>query len=275
MHRIIDSHCHIYPDSIAAKAIYSVDHFYDGLPSCTLDGTARTLLTSGRAAGISHFIVHSVATTPKQVSSINHFLADAMNHSGGAFTALGALHPDAASLEDDLKELLSLGLHGVKIHPDFQQFEADSPKAFRIYELCQAYGLPVLVHTGDFRYDYSNPERVVNVLRAFPDLKFIGAHLGGWSVWDRATALLPDFPNIMVDTSSSFPWLKREEALDIIRAYGAERVLFGTDYPMWPQKPDLDHMKMLELTEDEYDQIFWRNCARLYGIPLWEEETTA
>ncbi|MBR0514646.1 MAG: amidohydrolase family protein [Clostridia bacterium] len=59
----------------------------------------------------------------------------------------------------------------------------------RIFALCEAAGLPVLVHTGDQRFDCSNPNRIVNVLRTFPKLKFVGAHFGGWSMWDDAANL--------------------------------------------------------------------------------------
>ena len=268
MTRIFDSHCHIYPVKVAQKAIESVDHFYGGLPGCPHDGTAETLLACGKAEGISHFIVHSVATRPEQVLSINRFIAESVERAKGAFTGLGAIHPDADCLREDFEQLTALGLKGVKIHPDFQRFEADSPKAFRIYELCVEYDLPVLVHTGDYRFDYSNPERVVNVLKAFPELKFVGAHLGGWSVWDRALSLLPDFPNIRVDTSSAFPWMDEQRALEIIRAYGSERVMFGTDYPMWTQRPDLDFFRKLDLSEEERENISWRSCAELYHISV-------
>ena len=152
MTRIFDSHCHIYPVKVAQKAIESVDHFYGGLPGCPHDGTAETLLACGKAEGISHFIVHSVATRPEQVLSINRFIAESVERAKGAFTGLGAIHPDADCLREDFEQLTALGLKGVKIHPDFQRFEADSPKAFRIYELCVEYDLPVLVHTGDYRF---------------------------------------------------------------------------------------------------------------------------
>ena len=270
MNRIIDSHCHIYPEKIAHKAIEAVDHFYGGLPGCPCDGTAETLLACGRAEGISHFIVHSVATKPEQVPGINRFISESVRQADGAFTGLGAIHPDSGQLRQDFEELMALGLKGVKIHPDFQRFEADSLKAFRIYALCEEYGLPVLVHTGDYRYDYSNPERIVNVLKAFPDLTFIGAHFGGWSVWDRAQSLLPDFPNIRVDTSSSFPWMDEKRALEMIRAYGSERVMFGSDYPMWTRKPDLDFFGKLDLSGEERENISWRSCAELYHISLPE-----
>ena len=149
MYRMFDAHCHIYPESIAQKAVEGIDRFYGSLPFEPYDGTTATLLRNGRGAGISHFLVHSVATAPRQVSGINRFIASEVAASDGAFTGLGTLHPDSGNLEQDFGELTALGLKGVKLHPDFQRFEADSPKAMRIYGLCAEAGLPVLVHTGD------------------------------------------------------------------------------------------------------------------------------
>lgn len=265
MYKVFDAHCHIYPADIAPRAVAGVDTFYDGLPVKPRDGTVDTLVRTGNAAGISRFLVHSVATTPHQVQSINRFIAREVARSGGAFVGFGALHPDSADQEADVGDLVALGLKGVKLHPDIQRFPADDKRAMAIYELCADAGLPVLMHTGDFRFDYSNPGRVANVLRAFPKLTLIGAHLGGWSVWDDALRLLPDFPNFLVDSSSSSRWLKPERMREIIRAYGAERVLFGTDYPMWRQKEEIDALLKLELTDEEYRRIFWDNAAGMFG----------
>ena len=266
MYRIFDAHCHIYPEAIARKAVEGIDRFYGNLPFRPFDGTTGTLLRIGRDAGISHFVVHSVATAPRQVSSINRFIASEVAASDGAFTGLGTLHPDSEHPEQDFGELVSLGLKGVKLHPDFQRFEADSAKAMRVYGLCAEAGLPVLVHTGDHRFDYSNPNRIVNVLQAFPKLKFVGAHFGGWSVWDDAVRMLSCFDNIMVDTSSTFYALGRERAKALIRAWGADRVMFGADYPMWNPKPDIDCLLEMGLAEDEYRRVFWDNAADVFGL---------
>ena len=263
--KIYDSHCHIYPDMLAPRAVASIDRFYEGLPVKSQDGTVSTLIQTGREQGISHYIVHSVATRPQQVSHINHFISVSVTSSRGSFTGLGTLHPLSEYPEEDFRELLSLGLSGVKLHPDLQKFRADDPAAMRIYELCEAHGLPVLLHTGDRRFDYSNPSRIVPILRRFPKLKLIGAHLGGWSVWEEAAGRLSDFPNFAVDTSSSFFWLKPEKVLELIRTYGSERVMFGTDYPMWMQKPELDYLKGLDLLQEEYENICWKTCSRMYG----------
>ena len=107
-YRIIDSHCHIYPDKIAEKASASTSNFYN-MPSL-FDGKISTLLERGCAAGIEHFIVQSVATTPKQVSSINRFIAESVAKSDGRFTGLGTLHPDSDNMEAEVEEILELGL---------------------------------------------------------------------------------------------------------------------------------------------------------------------
>ena len=266
MYRIFDAHCHIYPESIAQKAVEGIDRFYEHLPFRPYDGTTGTLLRIGREAGISHFVVHSVATAPRQISSINRFIASEVALSDGAFTGLGTLHPDSEHPEQDFSELVSLGLKGVKLHPDFQRFEADSAKAMRLYGLCAEAGLPVLVHTGDARFDYSNPNRIANVLRAFPKLKFIGAHFGGWSVWDEAVRLLSGFDNIFVDTSSTFYATGRLKGRELIRQWGADRVMFGADYPMWRPQPEIGCLMDMDLTEAETRRIFWNNAAEIFGL---------
>ena len=268
MKHIIDAHCHIYPDGIARRAVDSIDKFYGGLPSKHNDGTMSTLLKTGAEAGISHFIVFSVATTPHQVGSINRYIAASVNAAGGKFTGLGTMHLDSPDLEAELDQLTDLGLVGVKMHPDTQDFNIDDPKAMKLYAMCEERGLPIYVHTGDYRYDRSNPNRTVNVLKAFPKLKFVGPHMGGWSVWEDALKLLPDFPNITVDTSSCFYTMKPEFAREIIRAFGSERVMFGTDYPMWPQQKDIDFLNSLGLEDEEYEDIYWRTCSRLLKINM-------
>lgn len=260
---IIDCHCHIYPDKIAAKAVEGIHNFYD--LHMGYDGKYSTLIENGGKNGIKHYVIFSVATTPKQVQSINFFIAETVKNSGGIMTGLGSLHPDSENIEEDIEHIKELGLKGVKLHPDFQKFRIDDKKCEIIYELCRGE-MPVLLHTGDNRYDFSNPDRLVPVLKKYPDLTVIGAHFGGWSVWDEAVKKLSSFENFYVDCSSSFDWLTAERAREIVRTYGAEKVLFGVDYPMWSYEDELARFEKMQLTEEEKSKIFFENAIKLFGL---------
>ncbi len=264
-YKIIDSHCHIYPDKIAVKASQSTGRFY-GI-DMTYDGTVGTLMNVGAEGGVDHFVVQSVATKPEQVSSINHFIANAVAESGGKMTGLGTLHPDSDDIKRDLDELLSLGLRGVKLHPDIQGFKLDDYRCLKIYELCEGR-CPILFHLGDKRYDMSNPNRIMPILDIYTNLVAIGAHFGGYSVWDEAEKRLPGYPNLYVDCSSSFFAMSDDRIRELIAVYGEDRVLFGTDYPMWAPKSEVDRLLSLGLSDAAYEKIFHANAEKLFGIEI-------
>lgn len=264
---VIDAHCHIYPDKIAHKAAGAICKFYDSsevIPHG--DGTVGMLVANGTDAGIDRFIVQSVATTPHQVASINHFISDTVKNSNGRLFGLGTLHPDSENQAEDVQNIIDLGLHGVKLHPDIQGFKIDDYRCLKIYELCEKAGLPILMHTGDSRFDNSNPNRLLPVLQIYTNLTVIGAHLGGWSMWEEASKKLAHTPNLYVDCSSSMQWLSNEKTVEIIRRYGADRVLFGTDYPMWSPKEELDRLMSLGLKKDELEMILSGNAKKVFKL---------
>lgn len=262
-HRVTDAHCHVYPQNIAARAVAGTDGFY-GLHS-VYDGTVDTLLREGERCGIDHFVVQSVATSPKQVASINEFIAQTVADTDGRMTGLGTLHPESPSVADDIRHIQALGLHGVKLHPDIQRFKIDDYRCLRIYELCEQEGLPILMHTGDSRYDYSNPNRLLPVMQIYTGLTVVGAHLAGWSVWEEACQKLGCLPNLYVDTCSCRAFMSPQRMGEIIRYYGAERVLFGTDYPMWSADEELETLLSLGLSDAEYRLILSENAQRIFA----------
>lgn len=260
---IIDAHCHIYPDKIAEKASQSTGKFYD-LP-VEYDGKISTLHRVAKEAGITHCVVQSVATKPEQVSSINHFIAESVAQSDGFMTGLGTLHPDSDNIKADVDELVSLGLHGVKLHPDIQGFKIDDYRCLKIYELCEVK-LPILLHTGDNRFDLSNPNRLEPVLDIYENLTVVAAHFGGYTVWDDAKKLIPRYKNAYVDCSSCFFLMTDEEIIDCINTFGEDHVLFGTDYPMWKPRPEIDRLLSLGFSDKTYEKIFYLNAIKVFGI---------
>ena len=261
---IIDSHCHVYPDKIAAKASRATSSFYS--LDMDFDGTVSAMLRAGEKAGIDRYIIQSVATTPKQVRSINEFIRATVDEHPDIMYGLGTLHPESEDLQGDVEYLVELGLGGVKLHPDIQQFKLDDYRCLKIYELCEKYGLPMLIHTGDSRYDFSNPNRLIPILDIYDKLTIVGAHFGGWSMWEEASQLLFEKSNFYVDCSSSFYALSDEKIVEIIRRYGADRVLFGSDYPMWNPETEVQRLRSLPLTDEEKEKIFSLNAKKIYGI---------
>ena len=264
-HPIIDIHTHVYPPKIAEKAVGATGTFYG--VGYEQDGTPSTLLACMEEAGIDISLIHSVATTPKQVSSINGFLAQTAKESDGRLIALGTLHPDSPDQAADVRHLKELGLRGVKLHPEIQGFALDDPRSLRICALCEEYELPLLLHTGDRRYDCSNPNRLIPVLRMFPKLRVIGAHLGGWSIYEEAVPQLIGIENLWFDCSSTFYWGGVEPAGRLIRMLGTDRVMFGSDYPMWTPKTELETLLGLGFSDTELEQILYRNAANFFHIP--------
>ncbi len=260
---IIDAHAHIFPEKIAAKAAVGIGEFYD-IPMES-DGTLDTLLRLSDEAGVDICLVHSVATVPHQVESINNFIAQSVAEHPDRLVGFGAMHPGYEDIAGETKRIKQLGLKGVKLHPDFQHFQLDDPCAFPIYEAARAEGLPVLVHAGDSRYDFSGPARLRRAVDMFEDVTFIGAHFAGWSQWEEAQQLFTD-RKIYVDLSSSLYAMTPERAAELIHSFGADRVMFGTDFPMWTAKEELERFAAIPLTDEERELILYKNAMSLLGI---------
>ena len=254
---IIDAHAHIYPDNIAPKAAASIGEFYE-IPMC-MDGTLSELFREGKKAGISRFLVHSVAVTWERVRAINDYLMNTVQAHPQELIGFGTLHPEHPDVRGELKRLKSGGMIGIKLHPDFQHFYLDDPKAITLFQALADMQMHLLTHTGDTRHPYSQPERMFRALQAVPELRVICAHFGGWSIWEEAWKILAGLPNVWVDSSSSLYALSPENAAALIHRFGVDRVFFGTDYPMWNPTEELERFYRIPLTPPEQEMILHRN----------------
>ena len=260
---IVDIHSHVYPDALAAKATQSVGDFY-GLTMAEV-GTVAGYLQAQAAAGVSYSVIQSVALKPENVVSINNFLAEAAA-AHPSLIGFATMHPDFTDVEAEVERAISLGLRGFKIHPDSQQVNADDPRLMRLYAAI-AGRLPLTIHAGDYRWDYSHPRRIRAVLRAFPNLTVNAAHFGGWSLFDLAVEFL-ESEHCFMDLSSAMVWLGQRRTRELIEIYGPERILFGSDYPMMTPAMELQRLAALQLDERSRELILWRNAERFLGFDL-------
>jgi predicted TIM-barrel fold metal-dependent hydrolase len=261
--KIVDAHCHIYPDKIAAKAVQSVGEFYN--IEMSGDGSADALLERQQAAGIDYSIVHSVAMRPQNVTAINDFIAEQCRLHP-SFIGFATMHQDFEDMEGEVERAIALGLRGFKLHPDSQGVNIDDPRLMRFYEMIEGR-LPVMLHCGDYRYDYSHPRRTKNICRSFPDLVMNAAHFGAWSLYDLAVEYLED-EHCFMDVSSASVYLGPRRTRELIEIYGPERILFGSDFPMWDPAEEVVRFASNALPGDVAEQICWRNPQRYLGFAL-------
>ena len=259
---LIDFHCHIYPDAVADKAAQSIRDFYE-IGGGNLAGTVDNLLTYGKAAGISRYVVLPVSLKPERTQHINDFIVSQVAQHP-EFTGFGTLHAGMDGITDEAQRIMDLGLKGIKMHPDSQVFAIDDPRLFPVYEEAQGK-LMVMLHMGDHRYDYSHPARLRRVLELFPKLDVVAAHFGGYSMYDTACRELKDTDCIM-DVSSSLMFMEPGEAEYYINLYGAERMAFGTDYPVWDPVEETERFLNLNLTMEQKEQIAWKTAQRFLNL---------
>lgn len=260
--KLIDIHTHIYPDDIAQKATDSVQAFY-GIGSGTMDGTVKMLLEKGQKAGIDQYVILPVALRPDRVQHINDYIQSQAKLQD-CFIPFGTVHAAMDGLMDEVERLLALGVKGIKMHPDSQRFSIDDERLFPMYEALRGR-VPVLLHMGDHRYNYSHPVKLRKVLDMFPGLDAIAAHFGGYSMYDTALELLKDTDCVM-DVSSSLMFMEGGKAEYYVNQYGAERLAFGTDYPMWDPELETKRFFDLKLTESQFEQIAHKTAERILKL---------
>ncbi len=259
---IIDAHAHIYPNAIADKAVHGISNFYDGR-SIFGTGTVENLIEVERRAGVSKILVHSVATTPSQVHSITDFIGEEIKKYPDTLIGFTSVYPDMDDPVKEIERAVSKGIVGIKLHPDFQKFEADSDKAMAIYEVCEGR-LPILFHAGDFRTEYSKAKRILKVKEKFPKLDIIAAHFGGWSEWEESVDILKG-TGIYVDSSSTLGFIDSGRVRKLMDSVGSDYILFGTDYPMWNPADEIEMLNKLFVSEEEKEKIFHLNFEKLLG----------
>jgi predicted TIM-barrel fold metal-dependent hydrolase len=170
-----------------------------------------------------------------------------------------------------MRSLKDNGIVGVKLHPLFQALSLSDP---RVRDICAALaeaGMPVISHVGAGGDDEANDRGAPAALReladALPALTLIACHYGGYHRLDEAeehvvgsrVTLETSWPPTVAD-------LDRERIVALIRTHGADRVVYGSDWPMADPAAEIAAIRDLGLTQEETDGILGGNAARLLGL---------
>ncbi len=272
---IIDFHTHIFPDKIAKPTVEKLKSYLcDAGEECAAytDGTLTSLLSSMKNAGIDKSVILPVVTNPKQFESINRFSAEVNKNE--EIIAFGGIHPDNEKPEEKLDFIKSLGLKGIKLHPDYQNTYINDEKYIRIIRYAEKIGLITVIHAG---YDVLSPDNIhCSVDRAIEMLlkagngentKIVLAHLGGHYAAEECLEKLAG-QNVYLDTSYVLNKTEPELLIKIFEKHGFDKTLFASDTPWGNQEDFVRTLDNLDISQENKNKIFYENALHLLALNL-------
>lgn len=263
---VIDMHTHAFPDAVAPRAIASLYEECGKVYRPVSDGTIGGLISNMDRWGIDKSALMPVVTKPANNRKICRWAAE---NASERIIPFGGVHPASADVKGDIDFAAELGLKGLKFHPEYQEFILDAPEMLRIYDYAASRGFVLLFHAGydpAYRPPFrSDPRRFANLLRELPGAKIIAAHLGGHAQWDDVEKHLVG-GDIYLETSMGFEYFSGERFLRIVKAHGADKILFGSDSPWSNAQSELEILRALPLSDREKALIAGENTQRLLGL---------
>lgn len=269
---VIDFHTHIFPDAIAARSIAALK---DGMrraygEECVYpehsDGTLNGILGLMEKTQVDKSVIMPIATREKQTESINSFAENINKEYDGRLVSFGSLYPYQKDAGDVLKRLCEKGFRGIKLHPEFQMFEADSKVSIDILKQAEALDMMVVFHAGiDVGFTTPpkcTPRMIHNVLSEVSGEHIILAHLGGFKMWDDVYRYIVG-TKVYMDTAFLSLFIENGEYKKIIENHGSDRILFGSDNPWESPADTLGKLKELELDDSDMENILHKNAERI------------
>jgi predicted TIM-barrel fold metal-dependent hydrolase len=182
----------------------------------------------------------------------------------------------------DLRVLLREGrIIALKLYPGYEAFYVHDARLRVVYELAAEFNVPVMIHTGDTfdpkgKVKYAHPLEVDEVAVDFREVTFVICHLGNPWITDAMEVIYKN-DNVVADISGFTVkhFQERFERYMLAQlgeaiAYSGDphSILFGTDWPICDMGAYQRFVAKLDLTDEEREDIMWRNAARIFRLPV-------
>lgn len=278
---IIDVHTHIFPEDICSNR----QAFFDGEPEFRLlydsPGSklvgASDLILSMDENGVEKSVVFGFPWNGfDKVNAHNDYIIEMVRAYPDRLIGFCCVNPCHGLAESEVARCIGEGLKGVgelafyKTRMDEGVTACLSP----VMDLCRKSGLPVMIHTNEpigHAYPGKAPmtlSEIYGLATHFPDNKIILAHWGGGLFFYNLLKkqVRNALKNVYVDTAAS-PFLYRHEIYRVATiAFGAEKILFGSDYPLLKASRYFDEMKNSGISDDDTRLICGENAAKLFNV---------
>ncbi|MBR2508889.1 MAG: amidohydrolase [Lentisphaeria bacterium] len=258
--KIIDFHTHYYPDKIVEKALNKAIEFIKPVTN----GTRAGLLDSMRKNNIEYSVALPMVNCPENARSLNLW-ASRENHD--EIIMFGSVHPLEEKPEETLKYVAELGMKGIKVHPEYQNFYFADSKYDRIWRSCIENDLIVLTHTGfDVMFPppfHCTPADIAAVIKKHPELKLVAAHCGGMRMFEDVEKHLCG-KEVYFDLAFMNSMNIDMETLNrLLQRHSEDHILYGSDSPWCDQGEMVEIVHNLSISECAKEKIFYKNAQKL------------
>ena len=280
---IVDAHCHILPPSFAGRRdeLAARDATFAAMlgPAAGAGrmADAPALLRAMERDGVDHAVVMGMGWASRDLAmEANDYIIEAAAAYPDRLTGFASVNPawgDAAA--DEAARCIAAGLRGIgELHPDTQGADlTDAAAMSPLMNLARAQDLPVLIHCSEpAGHQYpgkgeTTPGKVWRFMENFPGNIIICAHWGGGLPF---YALMPEADGVLANVyfdSAASPFLYRPGVYPVAaQLVGAERILFGSDYPLLRHSRALGELDGQPLSSQQRRQIVGGNAVRLLGL---------
>ncbi len=283
---IIDCHAHIYTPAIIANVL-SIEGLAAFLHLDTKAVAGRmeksALKREALAAGVNACLLLPVASAGG-VPSTNDLFLKIVEGEPGLFTA-GAIHPLTPGMDEELEKLSSRGVRALKLSTFSQKIDLEAEESIRLFEKIRALKIAgklqffIILDTfyqadlffRSSRQYLTTPERLNRLAAQFPEIDFVGAHMGGLAApFREIVEHLAPKNNLYLDTSNAAHMFSRKEFIRLLTIHGPERIMFGTDWPWFGHVEETAFIRGLlneaRFSSEEQSNIFSGNISRLLGL---------
>jgi len=278
---VIDFHTHIFPPQIKKNRRKYIDSdpcfaiLYSEKDAKL--ATADELIDSMDKAGIDISVIANYGwTTHELCVETNDYILESIARYPDRLVGFCAVQPNSCEAAiTEIERCARGGIKGVgELRPDMQLFDfRDGEIMEPLIETVRKHKLILLTHASEpVGHGYPGkgsitPDVLYPFITSFPDLTIVCAHWGGGLPF---YALMPEVKeamrNVFFDTAAS-PFLYTPQVYSqVIQLVGADRILFGTDYPLLAQSRLLEEINSADLPEEARELILSGNARRLLGI---------
>jgi uncharacterized protein len=274
---IIDAHAHVTPDNLAAASakVFAERNKFSWIH----DGTVGTLVRLMDETGVSKAIITNNVVNGDFNAKANDFTVSKVKERPDRLYGFIFIHPGYKDAPGEVERCAKMGFKAIKINGSLLRFFPEDERMMGVYKKAAELGVPIMTHCGpnveNFAKDpkditerqYAEPKGWVPVLKQFPKLKLSLAHFAGSTHYYKdALAVMDEFPGVVTDTAMVMHKLSAEDAAKFVKRVGADRVIFGTDYPGEDLAKDISLVKAMGLTDAENEKIFSQNAISFFNL---------